>query len=199
MSSQFQGSQSKKILLIEGNSVVRIALHKVLKAYGHVVNVLETGEEGIRTVLECKYDVVICNQNLSGISGLGFFAKAKPFLAQSTTVLTTGFAGDYLANKAHQLGINVFMEKPFKIENLLECINTDSAGPMTDLKVGNIYVTNCGKIIPICPSRTGPLSADKDALQSCLGMPINRKGRKWIVYQNRNNFSAILGHGAPAL
>lgn len=198
MSGQFQGSQSKKILLIEGHSFVRIAFHKVLKAYGHIVKVLETGEEGIRTVLECKYDVVICNEHLSGISGLGFFAKAQPFLAQSITVLTTGFAGDYLANKASELGINVFMEKPFKIENLMECISPDNAGPMTDLNVGNIYVTNYGKIIPVCPSGTGPLSAGKDALQSCLGRPINRKGRKWMVYQNRNNSKAIIDHGAPA-
>jgi response regulator RpfG family c-di-GMP phosphodiesterase len=199
MPGQIQGSQSKKILLIEGHSLVRIALHKVLKAYGHVVKALETGEEGILTVLECEYDVVICNQNLSGISGLGFFAKALPFLAQSTTVLTTGCADDFLANKAHELGINVFVEKPFKIENLMECINTENAGPMTYLKVGHIYATNYGKIIPICQSGTGPLPADKDALQSCIGKPVNRKGRKWIVYQNRNNFGAKLDQGSPAL
>ncbi|MGD8837834.1 MAG: response regulator [Desulfobacteraceae bacterium] len=199
MPGQFQGAQSKTILLIEGHPSIRIVMHNVLKAHGHAVKVHATGEEGIRTVLEYTYDMVICNQNLSGISGLDFFAQMQPYLAQSTTVLTAAFADDYIVNKAQELGINVFMEKPFKIDNLMRYTRSDDGGPMVDFNTKHIYVTNHGKIIPVCSSETNPLPVEKNSLKPFPGKPVKRKRRKRMAYQIRHKFSAIPGRGSRIL
>ena len=176
----------KRILLIEGNASLRRALQGTLEAYGHHLRAVKNAEAGLQAVYFNGYDIVICNQHLSGISGMEFFSKARTRLRYATTVLTAAIGDDYLVNTAHASGIRVFMEKPFKLEHLLECINGHSHDGSGIVNRSHVYFTNCGHVFRFAP----PTRIDeKKASERCdrtVLLPIKLIDRQWKLYLNNN-------------
>ncbi len=197
MSGRFQGLHTGKILIIDSNSGVRLALHKVLEAYGFGVTSHETGEQSIPAVVEHNYGIVICNQHLSGIDGLGFFEKVQPFLANCITVLTAAYGTESIYKKAQQLGINIFMEMPFKVENLIKCIGEPTFRASQRLSSKHIHITSSGRILSICPPMNPSIPVSKEIRPRSSHRPIERMGRRWEVYSNHDHFTSADGLWVP--
>jgi two-component system chemotaxis response regulator CheY len=141
-----------KVLLIEANYQIRKPLEQILLTRGHQCTTAESGEQGLRAVADHYYDVVICNQQLPDVSGMEFFKRSCRCQSGTTTILTASFAGDDLINKAMAARIRVFLEMPYKINDLLACIE----GRFSDIHAGSLgrhlYITSAGQIMMICPA-----------------------------------------------
>lgn len=198
MSDRFQGLQAPKTLLIESDTVVRQALRQMLEVCGHTVTSHATGEQAIPAALRRCYHLVICNQHLSGICGLDFFAKVHFLLDNSITVLTAALADETLFNRALALGVKIFMEKPFKIEHLLKCIGNQIAGGLNDIDHKHLYITNWGRVISIDPSEKASIPSFEKIRPVSWRRSINRRGRQWDVLLNHDPIGSTHGRWTPA-
>jgi DNA-binding response OmpR family regulator len=106
-------------LLIEQSAYIRDALQETLSVHG--IDLLSTvsGEAAIEAMDRHRFTAVICNYHLPGMNGLEFFWRTKELLADAVTILTASAGDDYIANAAINSGVDVFLEMPFKIEDLL--------------------------------------------------------------------------------
>jgi two-component system chemotaxis response regulator CheY len=154
-----------QVLLIEANHHIRKPLEQILLARGHRCTAAETGEQGLNAVANHYYDVVICNQQLPDVSGMEFFRRSRKCQTGATTILTATFADDDLVAKALAARIRVFLEMPYKINDLLACIE----GRFSDIHAGSLghhlYITSGGQIMMISPAGLNKNQA-ANALQS---------------------------------
>ncbi|MEJ2154089.1 MAG: response regulator [Desulfobacteraceae bacterium] len=178
-----QNPALNQVLLIEGHLQIRNPLEQVLMARGHRVTAVASAELGLNAVDNGNFDTVICNHQLPGISGMDFFSRSSTLLHGKNTILTATFADNYLVNDALAAGIQVYLEMPFKIENLIACVE----GRYQDIYAGSLgrhlYVTSGGQIMAVSSDGLNkkPVS---DALKRPLQKPIHLRGRQWKLYLN---------------
>lgn len=189
----------KKILLIESQRSIRHALCRALKIYGHIVHAAATAEEGLQIVLNGNYDGVICNQHLPGMSGLEFFSRTRTLLSDAVSILTAEFGDDYFVNSAYALGVGIFLEKPYKLENLLTGLHGPSPGARYASDSHGTGFTNRGQTARVF-IHTKPASKTKSTI---IGPPaqksFSRLGRQWKLYFNKHQVESPPHAAAPHL
>ena len=111
------------VLIIEDNHDGADSLALVLQTYGHTARVSYTGPAGLRAALDDPPDVILCDINLPGQSGLSVARRladglpVKPLLVAITAVGT-----DELADRARQSGFDHFFRKPVDPAELAELL-----------------------------------------------------------------------------
>jgi two-component system chemotaxis response regulator CheY len=147
-----QNTNKIQVLLIESNYHIRRPLEQILLARGYQCTAAESGQQGLSAVANHYYDVVICNQQLPDVSGMEFFRRSCKYQTGTTTILTATFADDDLVNNALAAKIMVFLEMPYKINDLMACIE----GRFSDIHAGSLgrhlYITSAGQIMMISPA-----------------------------------------------
>lgn len=112
----------QQALLIEMSPYIREALQETLQVHGVQLTCAESGEAGVRLMRSQRFDAVICNFHLPGISGLEFFWKVERLLDRTVSILMASSGDDYLANAAMETGVDYFLQMPFKVEDLVCCL-----------------------------------------------------------------------------
>lgn len=176
----------KKILLIESQASIRDALGRALEVCGHAVHAAATAEKGLQNVYHNNYDGVICNQHLPGMSGLEFFSQTRAILSGAVTILTAEFGNDYFVNSAYALGVGVFLEKPFKLENLLTCLHGPCSGTRHASDSHATDFTYRKQMIRVLIHNRSGSKAKSPIMRPPAQKPISRPGRQWTLYLNKN-------------
>jgi DNA-binding NtrC family response regulator len=189
----------KKILLIESQASIRDALCCALEICGYAVHTAATAEKGLQKVFNDNYDGVICNQHLPGMSGLEFFSRTHTILSGAVTILTAEFGDDYFVNSAFASGVEVFLEKPYTLENLLTCFRGPCLGTRRTSNSHGTNLNNRGKMVRVLIHKR-PGSKAKSAI---IPLPaqkfISRHGRQWKLYLNKNQVESPPNAATPHL
>ena len=111
-----------KILLIEDDEDLQGVLVDMLSGEGYEVKVACSGIEGISLLKLEKYDVIITDLGISGMTGWDFAAEAKEINPRIPVILVTGWGDQILTQEAKDLGVEVVLSKPIKRENLERAI-----------------------------------------------------------------------------
>ncbi len=184
MRNATQQPEARKVLLIEGHPHVRTPLEHLLISRGHKITAVGSGEDGLKAITNGSYDTVVCNYHLPGMSGLDFFTVSHHILSDRTTIMTAALADDCMANDALELGITVFIEMPFKIENLLACIEGRTPELCAGSQGRHLYVTSGGQMIAISPNGFDESTAPTRPSTSPFPKALNLSGRRWKLYLN---------------
>jgi DNA-binding NtrC family response regulator len=78
----------------------------------------EDGEEAISLLLNEPFDILICDKNLPGITGLDVIRQAKAVDVNMGTLLITAFASQESAEEALVIGVDDYVVKPFDLTDL---------------------------------------------------------------------------------
>jgi DNA-binding response OmpR family regulator len=185
-----QNANKIHVLLIEANHHIRKPLEQIILARGHQCTAAESGRQGLSAVANHYYDVVICNQQLPDVSGMEFFRRSCKYQTGTTTILTATFADDDLVNNALAARIMIFLEMPYKINDLMACIE----GRFSDIHAGSLgrhlYITSAGQIMMISP-------AGLNKNQAADGLQMRRRCDKPSAYKGGSKRAAsvpILGN-----
>lgn len=111
---------TKWILIADDDSAVRRSLAAVLESEGYIVDEACNGVEAVRLALEHAPDLVLLDVSMphwDGWTAFGMLDHATPSLP---VVVITARPDQY--QKAVQLGVDAFMEKPLDIEVLIRAI-----------------------------------------------------------------------------
>ena len=103
----------KSILVVDDDKLMRSFLSTILKEEGHHTEIAGNGREGLATLLDTEFDLVITDLRMPEISGLEFMrkgAKAKP---DTKWIVITAFGSIENAVEAVKAGASDYLTKPF--------------------------------------------------------------------------------------
>ena len=87
-----------------------------LDVFTHTV---ASAEDGLRALGSHRYDIIISDYGLPGISGLDFFKQVRESHPDMIKILISADGGDGLISMAYEIGVHDFLQKPFVIDALL--------------------------------------------------------------------------------
>jgi two-component system chemotaxis response regulator CheY len=114
----------KNILAIDDSAAMRQILSATLTLAGYRVTVAADGIEGLEAALAERFDLVLTDHHMPGMSGLDLIAGLRANHAYKTTpilVLTTE-GGEPFKDAARASGATGWIEKPLDPELLTELV-----------------------------------------------------------------------------
>ena len=114
----------KKILIVDDDRQVSLALSVRLKAADYDVDVAGDGESGLQKLAAGAPDVVLLDMRMPGIDGLEVMRQMKrdPRLVNIPVIFVSANAQETAKRAALNAGGKIFLEKPFESRALLEAI-----------------------------------------------------------------------------
>lgn len=110
--------QKGNILIVDDEPIVRQSLYHWFKEDGYNVEASESGEEALELFEKDKYDLILADIKMPGISGLDLLAKVKEFDTEVIVILITAFASVPTAIKALKGGAYDYITKPIDPDEL---------------------------------------------------------------------------------
>ena len=116
---------SKKIMIVDDSSMMRMALNSALKESGYTVieaihgldalAKLQTGE---------RVNLIICDVNMPEMDGLTFVKtyRAIPELQYIPVLMLTTESGQDMKDQGKAAGVRAWMVKPFNKETLMSAV-----------------------------------------------------------------------------
>ncbi|MBI5304791.1 MAG: response regulator [Chloroflexi bacterium] len=114
--------QVLSVLVIDNESAVRDMVGRMLSSEGHSVVTAESGSEGIAEYRRKKFDLVFTDLGMPGMSGWEVAQGIKRLNPQAIVVLMSGWAVSLDPRKAHELGVDLILQKPFDVAEVLRVI-----------------------------------------------------------------------------
>ena len=119
-----------RVLLIDDMEPLLFTLGSGLKPHGHCVFTARSGREALELCETNRIAAVICDLNLEDMNGMQVIGKIKEMSrdddrAGPAVIVMTGMGLD--ANeqeKLHSLGVDMVLEKPIEISELMEALQT---------------------------------------------------------------------------
>jgi len=111
-----------EILIVDDDPQLRQSFEKLLRQEGHTVTAVGTGEAGIAMVRSHRFDLLIMDVRLPGISGLEAFQAVRALEPRLPVIIMTAFGTTETAIEATKMGAFDFVLKPFDIPDILALI-----------------------------------------------------------------------------
>jgi two-component system, NtrC family, response regulator AtoC len=123
-------SAAVQILIVDDELAIRQVLAANLRKKGYAVEDVGSGEEALERLSAGDIDIVICDINMPGLSGIDVMRKAQEAGIDTTFLLMTAFASVDTAIKAMRLGAFDYLVKPVSTEEVLHQLKqiTDMRG-----------------------------------------------------------------------
>jgi nitrogen regulation protein NR(I) len=111
------------ILLVEDDASAASSLQTVLEDEGHVITPVMNGREGLRMAVEGKFDLVLSDWRLPGISGLDLVRQLHAAKPKLPIILMTAHGTTDTAIEATKNGAYDYLLKPFEMPELIELVH----------------------------------------------------------------------------
>jgi len=111
------------ILIVDDEQRQREIYRDILDGEGYGAETASSGEAALRLLSQKRFDLVITDLNLTGMSGvdlLGAIVQADPTVV---VVLITGYPSIQSAIEATKKGVHAYLEKPVDRERLLSVVD----------------------------------------------------------------------------
>ena len=171
-----------RILLIEDDRPgMEVALYN-LRSAEHEVTAASDGMEGLDLFSRGKFDLVITDVRMPGITGLDVARTIRKIAPDVPVIVITAFGGMETAVEAMKEGACYFLEKPFERKQLLLAVENTLAGrgiPETANESGIPEKEVEAGIICVFPRKGGSLRlCEKESDPSPSGCHFPEKRRK---------------------
>lgn len=114
------------ILLIDDEEIIRIVGKAQLEELGYEVILAENGQDGLDKFIEFRddLDLIILDMIMPVMGGRDCFKKIRDIDAQIPVLIASGFAKEEHIKEMRKKGLNGFLNKPFRIEELSEKLSS---------------------------------------------------------------------------
>jgi DNA-binding response OmpR family regulator len=112
----------EKILVVDDEAIVRMAVKDLLEDEGYRVSIAPTGEDGIEKVKSNIFDLVLLDLKLPGKDGIEVLREIKGFNNSPAVIMMTGYASLETAKDAIRTGAFDYITKPIDPEELMPVI-----------------------------------------------------------------------------
>lgn len=116
------GLETKKILVVDDEETIRLALSKFLRSRGYIVDTADAAPAAIEYLQAGHYSLMLCDIRMPGMSGLELVPlarKADPTLA---VIMLTALNDAPTATESLSAGAMEYLTKPVDLQHLLDAI-----------------------------------------------------------------------------
>ncbi len=131
-------SHKEKILIVDDEKIVRESLFHWFEEDGYLVDTAEDGETALRKFDKEKFDLLLVDMKMPGMSGLDLLKKVKEIEKETIVILITAFASVPTAITALKDGAYDYVTKPVDPDELAHIV--EKALERKALKVENIHL-----------------------------------------------------------
>ncbi len=114
-----------RVLVIDDEVGIREGCRRVLVPQGFDVDMAENGPTGLRKLREARYDVLLLDIMMPGMSGIEVLRQIRQMDPDLICIVITGYATVELAIQAIREGAHDFIAKPFSADLLLQVIGRE--------------------------------------------------------------------------
>jgi len=178
---------SKKILLLEDDTLLAQTLQELLASEGYIVTLVTSGNSAIDETYENSFDLYVFDINVPDISGLELLKSLRDADDKTQTIFISALVDIKSIAKAFEIGAEDYIKKPFFPEELLIRVNAKLSSKNSNIiynsleynpqskllkkdnhvlalgetqeKLFDIFIQNIGQVL------------DKDILMECLQKP----------------------------
>jgi signal transduction histidine kinase/ActR/RegA family two-component response regulator len=114
--------ENKHVLVVEDNKINQMITKKILEKNKMVCQVADNGMDAVKIVEKTKFDIVLMDIHMPGISGIEATTKIRAFNKDIPIIALTAVTIDENLNEFYKAGFNEIIPKPFKTEEFFEKI-----------------------------------------------------------------------------
>lgn len=133
-----------RLLIVEDEKRLALALAKGLTAEGFAVDVVHNGAEGLHRATESDYDLIILDIMLPGMNGYRVCAALRAAGQETPVLMLTAKDGEYDEAEGLDTGADDYIGKPFSYVVLLARIRAllrrRTRGGARVLRIGDLVV-----------------------------------------------------------
>jgi CheY-like chemotaxis protein len=119
-----------RLLVADNDERVRRSAHSILGRFGCVVETARDGMEALTMARLSAYDAVLADIRLPDMSGYEVFRRLREAQPKARVILMTAYGYDAAHSlvKARQEGLRFVLFKPFRVDQLLDALESPPAG-----------------------------------------------------------------------
>jgi two-component system response regulator HydG len=107
------------VLIVDDDKSVLRTFSRILQKDGFETDVAETGNGAIEKISKQTFDVVLFDYRLPDMDGIDLLGKMQDKLGNVVKLMITGLPSSDLGAKAIDMGIDGYLVKPVKPDELL--------------------------------------------------------------------------------
>lgn len=115
----FHKIREMKIFIVDDDEWIRDSLRIFFETEGCRVLAAETAEEGLSTIKNQSFDIIIVDYRLPGLDGIEFLKRIHNAQADAIRILITAYRTENVVAEAKKLKIQAFIEKPFTSDAMM--------------------------------------------------------------------------------
>lgn len=117
---------AKKILVVDDDELVVIALEELLKPVGYEVATVCSGSEALQRLDEKVFDLIILDIIMPGMNGFDLCLRIRELEPYRTTpiIMLTAKSSAEDKKKGMDVGANLFLPKPIAPQRLLDLVQS---------------------------------------------------------------------------
>jgi len=108
-----------KILIAEDEEITLKHLQNTLAGEGYEVTATTNGLDALQKIESKKFDILIADIKMPGLTGLELLPKAKDKLPDMEVIIMTGYGSISSAIEAMKMGAYDYITKPFELDELV--------------------------------------------------------------------------------
>jgi CheY-like chemotaxis protein len=113
-----------KILVVDDSIAIVNSLSTILKVSGYEVDSAFNGSDALRRIHSGEYDIIICDIEMPGITGLDLLGKVRrDYDRELDVILMTGYLDHDYFIEAIRLGASDFIRKPVDTKQIIRSIH----------------------------------------------------------------------------
>jgi PAS domain S-box-containing protein len=121
-SSTMKVGRKARILVIDDEEFVRSVLARTLAQVNHQVTLAENGEKGLQLFKDGKFDIVLTDLGMAGMSGWEVCKMIKKISPHTPVGMITGWRMEANRSKMEEYGLDFFISKPFDFNQILNVV-----------------------------------------------------------------------------
>jgi signal transduction histidine kinase/CheY-like chemotaxis protein len=128
-----RGLNGIRILLVDDNEDLQVALQRLLRSFGATVEVANDGRAAIAQASSRRYDVVLMDILMPGVNGLDAIRTLRAKGCDVPIIALTGDATTARRLASLDAGYSALLAKPFEPDHLVSSISSVLAGHREDI------------------------------------------------------------------
>ncbi len=114
----------KKILVVDDDDLVLIAIQELLTPLGFSVTALSTGQEALETVSRDRFDLVILDVSMPEMTGFEVCQRVRRMesYAETPVLMLTARSGEEDRQRGMEAGANLYLPKPISPKRLIALV-----------------------------------------------------------------------------
>jgi DNA-binding response OmpR family regulator len=112
-----------RLLVVDDDDGMRALLRRTLESDGYEVAERDRGTHVLEALRSSPFDLIVLDKEMPGLNGLDLLPLLRREFPQLPVVFVTAFGGRQVEASALRLGAASYLEKPFRLGQLLDAID----------------------------------------------------------------------------